>query len=78
MRVQNTCSLFLRASHKLADDFDPTSRVVHRKGTRVFIMATLAAPDISAIVLVLAALLDSTETMPRLYKHRHRHVVAPS
>ena len=49
-----------------------------KKKTRVFIMATLAAPDISAIVLVLAALLASTEAMPHLSKHRHRHVAAPS
>ena len=42
------------------------------------VKATLAAPDMSAIVLVLAALLDSTEAMPHLPKHRHRHVVAPS
>ena len=48
------------------------------KKTRALIIATLAAPDISAIVLVLAALLDPTEAMPHVSKHRHRHVVAPS
>ena len=74
IRVRCSCG----ASHQLANDFDPASRVVRREKTRVFIMATLAAPDISAIVLVLAALLDSIEAMPHLPKHRHRHVVAPS
>ena len=37
-------------------------------------MATLATPDIDAIVLVLAAVVDSTETMPHICTRRHMHV----
>ena len=38
-------------------------------------MATLATLVIDAIAIVLAALVDSTETMPHIRKHRHTIVV---
>ena len=53
-------------------------RVLSIEKPCVLIEATLAAPNIAAIVLVLAALLEPTEVMPHVSKHRHRHVVAPS